>query len=61
MKNVCDYWSLPPEEQDAIQEEADCMTEEEHQQFLNALFPTTASSLDDAMKAAGADGDEFWD
>jgi hypothetical protein len=57
MENLHDYWSLPIEEQDQIREQADCMTEEEYQAFLNALFPPY-DSLNDAMRAAGADSDE---
>lgn len=57
MKNLHEYWSLPPNEQEQIRAEADCMTEEEYQAFLNALFPPS-DSLNDAMRAAGADGDE---
>jgi hypothetical protein len=55
--DIRDYWSLPTEEQDQIREEADCMTEEEYQAFLGALFPAY-DSLGDAMRAAGADGEE---
>lgn len=57
--NLHNYWSLPPQEQEPIRKEADCMTEEEYQRFLDALFPTHYTSLDEAMKACGADGDEW--
>lgn len=57
MKNLHEYWSLPPNEQEQIRVEADCMTEEEYQAFLAALFPPY-DSLNDAMRAAGADSDE---
>jgi hypothetical protein len=57
MSNLRDYWNLPQEEQSQIREEADCMTEEEYQAFLNALFPAY-DSLNDAMRAGGADSDE---
>ena len=56
-ENLRDYWSLSSEEQNPIREQADCMTEEEYQAFLNALFPAY-DSLNDAMRAAGADSDE---
>lgn len=52
------YWYLPEDQQEEIRQEADCMTEEEYQAFLNALFPTHYTSLNDAMREAGADSDE---
>jgi hypothetical protein len=55
--NLREYWSLPTEEQDEIRGEADVQTEEEYQVFLNALFPPF-DSLNDAMRASGADSDE---
>jgi hypothetical protein len=57
MENLRVYWSLPVEEQDKIREEADCMTEEEYQEFLDLLFPAV-ESFDGAMWAAGAESDE---
>lgn len=57
MDKLREYWSLPSDEQGEIREEADCMTEEEYQAFLNVLFPEY-DSFNDAMRAAGADGDE---
>lgn len=55
--NLPNYWSLPTDEQDKIQEVADVMSEEEYQTFLDEMFPVY-SSFNEAMKAAGADGDE---
>ena len=57
MGNLRDYWSLSTSEQEEIREAADCMTEEEYQEFVDALFPAY-DSLGDAMRAAGADGEE---
>ena len=56
-KNVREYWSLPTNEQEQIRGEADCMTEEEYQAFLDTLFPPS-DSLNEAMRAAGAESDE---
>ncbi|HLZ55779.1 MAG TPA: hypothetical protein VKR06_02430 [Ktedonosporobacter sp.] len=38
-----DFWTLPTGEQEQIRETAACETEEEHQAFLNALFPAHGS------------------
>jgi hypothetical protein len=47
MSNLRDYQSLSSEEQDDIQEETDCQTEEERQELLNVLYPATPAALDE--------------
>ena len=39
MIDLYHFWMLAPDEQEAIRQAYPCFTEEEHQAFLNALFP----------------------
>jgi hypothetical protein len=50
--DVRNFWTLPTEEQDTIRAAYPCETEEEHQAFLNALFPTsTFTSFEEVDEA----------
>jgi hypothetical protein len=51
MADIHNFWTLPPDEQETIRQAYPCYSEEEHQAFLNALFPAydTFSEADQVL------------